>query len=166
MNKLIALAFDTPEGASVALTKVDQLKENYLITLDDAVVATVREDGKVKLNQSVNLVASGAAQGGMWGGLIGLIFTGPLGMLLIGGTSAAFGALMGSLADYGINDEFIKSLGGQLKPGSSALFLLIRNMTEDKVIDEIKTWGGELIQTSLSKESEEKLRKALDEGKA
>ena len=157
MGKLIALAFDDINGASIALAKVDLLKENYLITIDDAVVATVREDGKVKLNQSVNLATAGATRAGFWGGIIGLIFTGPLGMLLIGGTSAALGALMGSLADYGINDDFIKSLGSKLDPGTSALFLLIRNMTEDKVLDEIKTWGGEIIQTSLSKEAEEKL---------
>lgn len=161
MSKLIALAFDDIYGASNALAKLDTLTENYLIAIEDAVVATVREDGKVKLNQSINLVAAGAARGGFWGSLIGLIFTGPLGMLLIGGTSAAFGALMGHLGDYGINDEFIKSLSGKLKPNSSALFLLVKEMTEDKVLDEIKTWGGEIIQTSLSKEAEEKLRNAI-----
>lgn len=161
MNKLVALAFDDASGAVNALAKVDQLKENYLISIDDAVVATVMEDGKVSLNQSVNLVKAGAAQGGFWGGLIGLLFTGPLGMLLIGGTSAAFGALMGSFADYGIKDDFIQSLSGQLKPGTSALFLLIRDMTEDKVLAEMQTWGGTIIQTSLSQEAEEKLRKAI-----
>lgn len=161
MNKLIALAFDDVYGASNAMVKLDLLRENYLISLEDAVIATVREDGKVKLNQSVNLVSAGAVQGGFWGSLIGLLFTGPLGMLLIGGTSAAFGALIGSFGDYGIKDDFIKSIGEKLKPNSSALFLLVRDMTEDKVLEEMQSWGGELIQTSLSKEAEEKLRKSI-----
>ncbi|MEM6633413.1 MAG: DUF1269 domain-containing protein [Bacteroidota bacterium] len=158
MNKLIAFSFEDEYGANAALAKVDALKENYLITISDAVVANVREDGKVKLNQSVDLVSRSALGGGFWGGLIGLILSGPLGLLLIGGTSAALGALMGSLSDYGIKDDFIKSLSSKLQPGTSALFLLIAEMTEDKVLEEMKTWGGEIIQTSLSKEAEEKLR--------
>ncbi|MEM6845445.1 MAG: DUF1269 domain-containing protein [Bacteroidota bacterium] len=163
MNRLIAFSFEDEQGATNALAKVDQLRENYLITISDAVVANVREDGKVKLKQSVDLVSRSAIGGGFWGGLIGLIISGPLGMLLIGGTTAAFGALMGSLSDYGIKDDFIKSLSSKLKPGTSALFLLISQMTEDKVLEEMRTWGGEIIQTSLSKEAEEKLRKVMDE---
>lgn len=161
MNKLIALSFDNIYGASNALVKLDQLKDNYLISLNDAVVAIIREDGKVKLNQSVNLVKIGATQGGFWGALVGLILTGPLGMLLAGGTSAAFGGLIGSLSDYGIKDDFIRSLSRKLKPGSSALFLLVKDMTEDKVLEEMQSWNAQIIHTSLSKEAEERLRNAI-----
>lgn len=162
MQKLVAIAFDDMFGASNALVKLEQLQDNYLISLDDAVVALIREDGKVKLKQSFNLVKLGAIRGGFWGSLIGLIFTGPLGLLLIGGTSAAFGALIGSLSDYGINDDFIRSLGRELNPGSSALFILIRDMTEDKVLEKLEGIEGKVIQTSLSNDAEEKLREAIE----
>ncbi len=162
MKKLIAISFDDIYGASNAIVKLDQLQENYLLTMEDVVIATIREDGKVKLSQSVDLVKIGAAQGGFWGGLIGLILTGPLGMLLIGGTSAAFGALIGSLSDYGINDDFIRKLGRKLEPGSSALFILVNDLTMDKVVEKLEGLNGEIIQTSLPKESEEKLRQAIE----
>ncbi|MCI5081319.1 MAG: DUF1269 domain-containing protein [Saprospiraceae bacterium] len=166
MNKLVAIAFDDLYGASNALVKIDQLQDDYLISLNDAVIATIREDGKVNLNQSVNLVKLGAIQGGFWGSLIGLILTGPLGMLLIGGTSAAFGALVGSLSDYGINDDFIRELGREMKPGSSALFLLVRDMTTDKVVEKLQQFDGKIIQTSLSKDAEEKLKAAIESNDA
>lgn len=163
MNKLIAIAFDNKYGASNALVMIDELQEQYLIDLEDAVIATVKENGEIKLHQSVNLVKVGLIQGGFWGALVGLILTGPLGMILIGGTSSAFGALVGSLSDYGIKDDFIRNLGRTLKPNSSALFLLVSSMTTNKVLVKLQSLeGAKVLQTSLSKTAEEKLKDVIE----
>jgi len=129
--------------------------------LDDAVIVTRNEDGKIKLKQSVNLVSSGAWNGAFWGGLIGMIFTGPLGLVVVGGLGAGFGALTGSLADYGINDNFIKQLSEDMKPCCSGLFILVRSMTQDKVLEELQGVGGKVITTSLPSDVEDKLRTAI-----
>jgi uncharacterized membrane protein len=119
----------------------------------------VRDDkGKVKLRQMYNLTAAGAASGGFWGALIGLLFLNPLFGFAIG---AAAGAISGALRDVGIDDNFMKQLGQTLKPGSAALFVLIRQMTPDKVVEEIRKFGGTLIKTNLCNENEAKLREAL-----
>lgn len=162
MKKLIAIAFDDTNGATEALARIEDMESNYLLSTHDAVVAIRKNNGKVKLNQSVNLVKTGAAQGAFWGSLIGLILTGPLGMILLGGTSAGFGALMGSVSDYGINDTFMRKLARKLQPGSSALFFLVSNMTEDKVLKEMEKINGTVIQTSLSNELEEALIEAVE----
>ncbi len=166
MKKLIAIAFDDMKGAEQALGVVEEMEKDYLLSTDDAVIAVRKENGKVKLKQSVNLVKIGATQGGLWGALIGLILTGPLGMLLLGGASAGFGAMVGSVSDYGIKDTFIRKLGKELQPGSSALFFLVTNMTEDKMLEQMKEINGTIIQTSLSEEFEEKLKAAIEPDRA
>jgi uncharacterized membrane protein len=105
-----------------------------------------------------NLTAAGAASGGMWGALIGLIFLNPLFGFAIGATA---GAVSGALRDIGIDDNFMKELGQTLKPGTAALCVLIRHVTADKVVEEIRQYGGTLIKTNLSHENEAKLRDAL-----
>lgn len=162
MNTLVAILFEgNKHGAADALNKLQKLEKEYLIDLEDAVIVQRREDGKVQLKQMVNLTGSSALEGAFWGSFIGLIFTGPLGMLVVGGVGAGFGALAGSLSDYGIDDEFVKGLSKGIKPCCSGLFLLIRNMTEDKVFEELNGLGGVVLKTSLSKEAEQKLTESL-----
>jgi len=117
------------------------------------------ERGKVRLRQLYNLTAAGAASGGFWGALIGLLFLNPLFGFAVG---AAAGAVSGALRDVGIDDNFMKSLGETLKPGTAALCVLVRQMTPDKVVEELQKFGGTLIKTNLSHEKEEKLREALE----
>jgi uncharacterized membrane protein len=83
--------------------------------------------------------------------------------MAVGGLAGAgFGALSGSMADYGINDEFIKNLGRTIPKGSSALFMLIKRSTPDKVLPEIEQFKPRVLKTSLSKDQEDKLRAALN----
>lgn len=162
MNTLVAVIFEHDKaGAENALQKLRALEKEYLVDLEDAVIVTRREDGKIQLKQSINLTGIGAWEGAFWGSLIGLIFTGPLGMVLFGGLGAGFGALSGSMDDYGLEDEFVKQLSEEVKPCCSALFVLLRKVTPDKVLDELSGVGGRVIKTSLSKEAEEKLQAAL-----
>ena len=127
MSDLVAIAFDKPEEADRVLTELVRLKKEYLIDLEDAVVVIRQPDGVVNLKQSVNLLGIGAATGGLrgalWGTLVGLLFLNPLAGFAVGGlVGAGAGALSGSLIDYGIDDNFIRSLAQDLKPDSSALF--------------------------------------------
>tara|TARA_R110000772_G_scaffold227528_2_gene338294 strand:+ start:1530 stop:2042 length:513 start_codon:yes stop_codon:yes gene_type:complete len=163
MSTLVAIIFKHDEnGAEKALHKLRSLEKEYLIDLNDAVIAHRLENGKVKLTQSVNLVSSGAWYGAFWGLLIGFIFAGPLGWIVVGSIGAGFGALFGYSTDYGINDDFIKQLSKELEPCCSALFILIRQMTEDKVLEELQGVGGTIIKSSLSKDAEEKLQSAMN----
>jgi uncharacterized membrane protein len=116
-------------------------------------------DGKVKLHQTLNPLGAGAAGGALWGGLIGLIFLAPLLGAAIG---AAAGAAGGAATDLGIEDNFMKELGQSLPEGGAALFALVRQVTPDKVLPRISQYGGKILQSSLSNESEQRLQEALD----
>lgn len=163
-TKMIAVAFPEAMQADKLRLEILNLQKEYLIELEDVVVANRdAESGKVKLHQATNLTAAGAVSGGFWGMLVGTIFLSPLVGMAVG---AASGAISGSLADYGINDDFMKDLAKELPAGGSALFLLVRSATGDKVLDKIKGFGGTVIHSSLTKEQEARLQQALSDTKA
>lgn len=158
MSDLIVLAFKDETSAAQMRDELTGMQKQHLISLADAAVVVRRQDGKVKVHQAVNLVGSGAFGGAFWGLLIGMLFWAPwLGMAI----GAASGALGGALSDYGVDDKFIREVGKTIEPGNSALFLLIRDWTEDKVMDSVAKYDATVLQTSLSKADEAKLRDAF-----
>ena len=166
MSELVVLGFDGTGTADDVLTKLRALQKEHLIDLEDACIVIRAADGKVQVKQAINLTALGATSGmttGMLvGALAGLLVLNPLAGMAMGGLAGAgFGALSGSFADFGINDNFIKSLGQSLANGSSALFVLVKRSTPDKVLAEIEPFKPRVIKTSLSNEQEEKLKAAL-----
>ena len=163
MSTLVVIGYNDMYTAEEVRLKLRKLQSEYLIDLEDAVVAVKDTAGKVKLHQAVNLTAAGAVSGGFWGSLIGLIFLNPLLGLAVG---AGAGAVSGALSDLGINDQFMKDLAATMTPGSSALFVLVRKATPDKVLEEIKGTGGKVLKTSLSHEDEQKLQAALSAARA
>ena len=161
MSTLVAIAYPDAETAERVRTELVQLTKEHLLQLDDAVVVEHRPDGKIKLHQAVSTTGAGAAGGALWGGLIGLLFLAPLFGMAIG---AASGAAMGKMTDAGINDDFMKELGAKTTAGGAALIMLGRSDAPQRVVERVQQFGGEVIQTSLDEEQEERLRTALGEG--
>ncbi|MCO5734744.1 DUF1269 domain-containing protein [Rhizobium sp. SSA_523] len=169
MTNLIAIAFDNINDADHVLTELNRLQKEYLVDLEDAVVVTRDQGGKINLKQSFNLVGASAATGGIsgaiWGTLVGLLFLNPLPGLAAGSVvGAGAGALSASLVDYGIDDNFIRSVGETLSPDSSALFILVRRIQPEKVIAELSKLPGKVIKSSLSPDEERRLQTALSSG--
>ena len=123
MADLIVIEYDDMHKAEEVRLMLQKMQREYLIDMEDAVVAVKDEKGKIKLNQIHNLTASGAASGGFWGILIGMIFLNPLIGMAAG---AAGGAIGGALADVGVSNDFMKQVASGFKNGTSALFVLVR----------------------------------------
>lgn len=162
MSDLVVIGYDDMHKADEVRMTLLKLEKEYLIDLEDAVVVVKKQDGKVKLNQMVNMTEYGAVKGTFWGMLIGAIFLSPF---LGAAVGAGSGAISGALTDVGIDDNFMKQLGETLKPGSSALFVLIKSATPDKVAEHIAGTGGTIIKTSLTHEKEDKLQEVLNANK-
>jgi uncharacterized membrane protein len=160
MSNLVAIAYPDAQTADKVRGSLFEMQKEHLIELDDLVVVTRGPDGKVKLHQSTGVTGALAAGGALWGGLFGLLFLAPLLGMAIG---AAAGGAAGKFTDIGVDDNFMKELGAELEKGSAALIVLVRKSTPDKVLPRIQEFGGEIIQTSLSSEAEERLRAALGE---
>ncbi len=159
MATITVLKFQAPQGAEGALDLVKSLAKQQLINLHDAAIVTWPEgQKKPKTKQLANLAGAGALDGAFWGMLFGLIFFVPFFGMAVG---AAMGALAGKFSDYGIDDDFIKSVQSQVTEGTSALFLMTSDAVMDKVADAFKGVDFELIASNLSHEQEEQLRAAF-----
>ena len=161
MSNLIVISFPEEQLAFEMRAALAKLQKEYLIEMEDVVVVTKDDSGKVKLHQATNLTAMGAVGGGFWGMLIGMIFLNPL---LGAAVGAGAGALSGRFTDLGIDDKFMKDLSESFKPGCSAIFILVRKATADKVLDGLAQFKGKgkVIQTSLNKDEEQSLRAFIE----
>src|SRR5262245_19138235 len=158
MSTLVVIDYESELKAEEVRLALLKMKKEYLIDVADAVVVVRDDKGKVRLRQLYNLTAAGAVSGGFWGALVGLLFLNPLFGMAIG---AAAGAVSGALSDVGLDDAFMNKLGETIKPGTAALCILVRQMTADRVVEELQKFGGTLIKSNLSHEEEAKLRAAL-----
>jgi uncharacterized membrane protein len=159
MATLSVLKFSTPDGAGKMLSKVQSLQKQELIKLQDAAIVSWPQGKKApKTKQMVNLAGVGALDGAFWGMLFGLIFFVPFFGLALG---AAMGALSGKMADYGIDDDFIKKTRTQVTEGTSALFVMTEGAVLDKVVEQLKGDEFELIASNLTKEQEDQLKAAF-----
>jgi uncharacterized membrane protein len=160
MSTLVAVAYPDAQTAEQVRNELIQATKEHLITLEDAVVVEHRPDGKIKLHQAMSPAGAGAAGGALWGGLIGLLFLAPLFGMAIG---AATGGLAGKFTDTGVSDDFLKQLGEKMPAGGAALIVLGRSDAPERVLERIRPYGGEVIQTSLDQEQEDRLKAALGE---
>lgn len=161
MSDLVVVLFKDQSTAFEMRAALAKMQKQYIIEMEDAVVVTKDEKGKVKLHQAMNLTVAGAASGGFWGMLLGLIFLNPL---LGWAAGTGMGALSGKLSDIGIDDKMMKELAESFTEGDSALFVLVRKATPDKVLEGLKDFAGKgkVLKTSLKQDSEEALRAVLE----
>ncbi|TMK25316.1 MAG: DUF1269 domain-containing protein [Actinobacteria bacterium] len=158
MADLIAIGYDDEETASKVAQEVYRL-ERDLVIQDEAVAVIVRDkDGKFHVTTNHHPVAEGFTWGMFWGVLFGLIFFIPLFGLAVG---AAFGALFGAMEKAGIDQAFQQEVREMLKPGTSALFMIVDKMTTDKAVDALSKYGGKVLKTSLSEDAEQQIQEAL-----
>jgi len=160
MATLTAFRFETADGAAQAVNLIEKLQTQSLIQLDDAATITWPVGSKKpKTNHLSHMATRGALDGAFWGMLFGMIFFVPLFGMAIG---AAAGALGSKFNDYGISDEFIKSVRQQVTEGTSAVFLLTSGGVVDKIVQATKSLPKfELITSNLSIEQEKALRAAF-----
>ena len=159
-SSLVVLKFETPEGAEQALQLAASLQKQRLLELLDAATVTWPVGKKKpKVRHAGDLTCSGAWYGAFWGMLIGWIFFVPF---LGAAWGAAVGAVSGHFADYGIGRDFIEQVRSKVTEGTSALFMLLGQVTQDKVVEAFKTAPKfEVVASNLTKEQEEKLKEAF-----
>ena len=160
MATLVAIAYDDQATAEEARTTVQALEADLIIQADQVAAISRDPAGKYHVTTSHGgaTAGGGAWWGGFWGLLFGMLFLIPFAGLAIG---AGFGALFGHLGKNAIDKEFQQQVRDSLKPGTSALFMVIEHATPDKAIAALSKYGGTVIRTSLSDEDTKKLQEAL-----
>ena len=161
MSRLFVLGFDNEAEAKVFGDKVGGLVKDRLLVLDDAAMVVRDEKGKPKVEHGKALVGAGALGGAFWGMLFGLIFLVPLAGMALG---AAFGALGGKLGSMGLDKAVLEEIGNAIQPGQAGWFLLVRESTRDRVLEELAGTKAHVIRTNLSEEQEKELREFFGGG--
>jgi uncharacterized membrane protein len=142
-NKRVIAYNDMFKAEEIRL-KLWKMQKDYLMDLEDAVVAVKDDTGKVKLHQPISLTAAGSVSG-FCGMMIGLMW----------------GAATDELTDKGFDDKFVKDLAANMTPGSSMLFVLLRKATPEGVLEQLRGSGGKVLKTSLSHNDEAKVQRVL-----
>jgi len=160
MATLVAIAYEDESTAEAARQTVQGLEADLVIQADQVAAISRSSDGKyhVTTTHGGSSTGGGAWYGGFWGFLFGLIFFVPFAGLALG---AGMGALFGHLGKNAVDKAFVEEVREQVKPGTSALFMVIEKATPDKAIASLKHYGGTVIRTSLSDEDAAKLQEAL-----
>ncbi len=158
MAELIAIGYPDTTTASLAMEEVERLSEDLVIQPDAVAVIIRDESGKFKTITNTHAVGAGAAYGMFWGLLFGFLFFVPfLGMAF----GAGLGALMGKVEQTGIDRQFQDRVRELLKPGTSALFMIIEKATPDRAVAALSQYGGTVLKSSLSEEAQARLQEAL-----
>lgn len=164
MNTLSAWIFPVQDGAEAAALRLRPLAEHGQISVDDAAIAPwPAERRKPSLRELGSLTGPGAMWGGFWGLVLGMIFVPPLAGPAFG---AAAGAMAGSLIEFGVDDSFITGVRAQVRPGTSALFVLSHATTATAISRELRDLEPRLLRSDLGEDEEHRLRDTFSEEEA
>lgn len=161
MSTLVAIGYPDETTATAASLEADRLSKDLIIQ-PDAIAVIIRDrEGKFHVTTNHHPVGGGASWGMFWGLLFGLLFFIPVMGMAVG---AGLGALMGKLTKGSIDKQFANQVRDMLEPGTSALFLVVEQVTPDKAVEALSKYGGRVLKSSLSKEAEAELQDALHGG--
>ena len=159
MAEVVVIGYPDEATAQRAYAQVAELEADEIIETAGVSVVHREADGTLKVTTPTHATSEGAAGGALWGGLFGLLFFVPVFGVVMGGI---FGAIFGKLGDMGIKDAFRAQVQDLVRPNSSALVLIFSRATPDRALDGLAPLGGQVLRTSLSREAEDEIQKALD----
>lgn len=158
-SNITVIVFDDEVKAKAVRLKLLKLQREGFIELEDAVVVVKEQDGTARYHQMHKLTRKGGLAGSITGLIVGSIFFTPLIGVVFG---AVAGTMSASLADVGIDDQFMKDLSQKFEPGCSALFTLVRKADPERVREALLGSGGKVLVNSVSKEREAAIQAVLD----
>jgi uncharacterized membrane protein len=158
MADLIAIGYKDETTAAAAAEEVKRLSADLIIQPDAVAVIRRDADGEYHVNTNHHIVGAGATWGMFWGFFFGLLFFVPVFGLAIG---AGLGAMFGKIEKSGIDKEFQRQVRDMVKPGTSALFLIVEKVTPDKAVAALSKYGGTVLKSSLTQTAQDELQDAL-----
>jgi uncharacterized membrane protein len=164
-GKLLVISFDDPIKAQEFLLTAARLQKKAELQVHDAVIVRRDLDGTSHVVETTDLTPGrGALGGGVWGLLLGTLFGGPIGGLVVGAAGAGGAALFAKLVDTGIKDATIDELRTAVPNGRTALALLISHLSVSDLQRELARFpGAMLVETDLPPAAVTAVQEALAE---
>ena len=161
-HEMMVVAFDNEYEAQKVLDSLKAMESMDVVDLKNGAVIIRSETGEVKINETRDFdTKQGAIGGAVAGAVLGLLGGGLVKGALLG---AAGGAAAGKFVDLGIEDDFLKEVGDNLGPGTSAVVALVDFEQVDQAMEELdKFAGGHIMRHTLSDEVYAKLSEAVED---
>ena len=178
-DNLIVVGFHGKHRASEVLGQLEQLTYDWSLQLKDGVAAYRTDDGRLRIDQSIQPTTKEGARygvfiGSMIGALLAAPFTGGLSAAAaataLGAGAATAGRIGGAIGyedadtfkrEYGISDDFVKEVGGMIKPGDSAVFAVVRGVNPEQMAEKFRGYGGTILRTSLSPKVAQRVQETI-----
>ncbi|NJD58226.1 MAG: hypothetical protein C3F13_19570 [Anaerolineales bacterium] len=158
MSSFLVFVFTNESGADQVVGEIQSLQEQKSITIIDAATVIRKTNDRLKINQVSCLACAGALGGPFWGALIGqLLYLPWLGV----DVNIVTHALQGKFTGFGISSSFAKEVGAAIMPGYSALFLIVADLIEGKLINILSRHKATLLRRNLSDTDECALRETF-----
>ena len=150
-QKLLVISFDDRLRAQEFLLAASRLRKDDELQLHDAVFVQRSADGSSHVTETTDITPTrGALGAGVWGLLLGTLFGGPIGGVIVGAATAGGGALYAKLVDTGIKDSTVAQLRTAVPPGRTGLALLVSHVSLADLQRELARFpGAELVETDL-----------------
>jgi len=160
MSELVVIGFGDEKKAFEMRAVLQKLQKENHIDMEDVVVVTKGDKGKLRIHKSDSFTTAADVVRTYLETLLGIMFVYPLFAGYEGSDAAGSSR---KLSKVGIDEKFMKELDETLTPASSALFVLVRKDTPDKVLEAIKGFKGKVLKTSLTTDEEDELRKVMEQ---
>lgn len=159
MATLLAIGYADQGVAEVAQKSIQELGDEFALTADQ--VASVGRDVKGRYHAHISHGRTTTTGGGDWGcfwsALFGLMFFGPSAHV------ALRSQRRGNPGVQNLDRGFQDRVREQLKPGTSAVFLMIEHATSAKIVVVLQRYGGTTHEISLSNAELARVRARLSD---
>jgi len=157
VSNLVVITFDNETDAGNCLKSLRDMEHQGQMSIEDTAVLVKDQSGKLKVQNEVSgAVETGAVIGGTLGLMLSFLF--PVAGIAFG---IGGGALVGKVLERGVDGKFVKDLGEELTPGTSALFIMGRGSNHEAVRAALDPFKGNVYQTNLESDVEDELRRIL-----
>lgn len=161
---LVVITFDNTDDAEKVVDSLKAEQKQGLINLEDTAYVVKDENNHVTVKNAVDkTVKQAAVGGGMLGLFLSFLFFGPIGPLGLTLIGAVGGGAVGKLVKAGVSKSFIEDVSAELKPGTSAVFFVIRSADASATLATLRQYNGKVLQTTLDSEMEESLKRAVND---
>ena len=156
--ELIVGVYKEADHARQVLKGLKKQEQDGSLRLFNVAMLVKERGGKMRLEETRDLDAGhGSLFGAVVGGLVGLL-GGPAGVLVGAATGAAMGGAIAGKVDLGFSEDFLNQLGKSLKPGSSAILVLVEEPWAEAAVTVLEQQPGKLFRHAVKSEILEQLQ--------
>jgi uncharacterized membrane protein len=156
---LVAIGYPETFLASLALEQLESLRGGFAMRRDEMAAIVRDDDGSFSTGTDPEIASECPAWTTLWVALFGSFFFVPLPPMPVGHGAPA---ILRRFDRTGFDPEFTRRVREMVKPGTSALFLLASTVGPDDVVAALEVYGGTVLQSEISPETERLVRETLD----